>query len=201
MRILFALLAVAVALPAAAQTLDAARPERVFQPTVSPAPDPAVIRQGGDTWDEAVPIPGVPFETTGTTWGYSFNCCGLDCPVQAWGPAVFYSFTPDQDIAVRVDLCGSEFDTGLYIFNEGGVVACDQMYYLGPPCGHYVSCIEYVALTAGEPYHIVVTGMSGAGRSQAANVLEDFGYFVVDNLPPTLIVDVVETSDENRPAH
>lgn len=38
---------------------------------------------------------------------------------------------------------------------------------------------------------VVVTGMSGAGRSTAANVLEDVGYFVVDNLPADLIVDVV----------
>jgi len=38
---------------------------------------------------------------------------------------------------------------------------------------------------------VVVTGMSGAGRSTTANVLEDVGYFVVDNLPADLIVDVV----------
>lgn len=43
-----------------------------------------------------------------------------------------------------------------------------------------------------DPRVVIVTGMSGAGRSQAANVLEDFGYFVVDNLPPALIVDVVD---------
>ena len=43
-----------------------------------------------------------------------------------------------------------------------------------------------------EPRVIIVTGLSGAGRSQAANVLEDMGYFVVDNLPPSLIVDVVD---------
>ncbi len=43
-----------------------------------------------------------------------------------------------------------------------------------------------------EPQVIIVTGMSGAGRSQAANVLEDVGYFVVDNLPPTLIGEVVD---------
>lgn len=43
-----------------------------------------------------------------------------------------------------------------------------------------------------EPRVIIVTGMSGAGRSQAADVLEDLGYFVVDNLPPTLICDVVD---------
>jgi UPF0042 nucleotide-binding protein len=48
------------------------------------------------------------------------------------------------------------------------------------------------ASTQSDPRIVIVTGMSGAGRSQAANVLEDFGYFVVDNLPPTLIVDVVD---------
>ena len=30
----------------------------------------------------------------------------------------------------------------------------------------------------------IITGMSGAGRSEAANVLEDLGFFVIDNLPP-----------------
>lgn len=43
-----------------------------------------------------------------------------------------------------------------------------------------------------EPRAVVVTGMSGAGRSQAANVLEDLGYFVVDNLPTSLIPEVVD---------
>ena len=38
----------------------------------------------------------------------------------------------------------------------------------------------------------ILTGMSGAGRSSAADVLEDLGYFVIDNLPPALIPKVVE---------
>jgi UPF0042 nucleotide-binding protein len=33
----------------------------------------------------------------------------------------------------------------------------------------------------------VISGLSGAGRSEAANVLEDLGWFVIDNLPPALI--------------
>src|SRR5512133_3966277 len=42
--------------------------------------------------------------------------------------------------------------------------------------------------TADDPVDIVViTGMSGAGRSTAADVLEDLGWFVVDNLPPGLL--------------
>jgi len=39
---------------------------------------------------------------------------------------------------------------------------------------------------------VVVTGMSGAGRSTAANVLEDNDFFVVDNLPPALITSLAD---------
>lgn len=35
---------------------------------------------------------------------------------------------------------------------------------------------------------VILTGMSGAGRSTAANVLEDLGWYVVDNLPPQLML-------------
>ncbi len=38
----------------------------------------------------------------------------------------------------------------------------------------------------------IITGMSGAGRSAAADVLEDLGFFVIDNLPPALIAKVAE---------
>jgi UPF0042 nucleotide-binding protein len=43
---------------------------------------------------------------------------------------------------------------------------------------------------------VVVTGMTGAGRSTAAKELEDLGYFVVDNLPPALVIEVVRLVDE-----
>jgi len=39
---------------------------------------------------------------------------------------------------------------------------------------------------------VVITGLSGAGRSQAADHLEDLGWFVIDNLPPQLIPKVGE---------
>ena len=39
---------------------------------------------------------------------------------------------------------------------------------------------------------LVITGLSGAGRSETAKVLEDLGWFVVDNLPPELIPRLAE---------
>ncbi|HET7531636.1 MAG TPA: RNase adapter RapZ [Nocardioidaceae bacterium] len=45
---------------------------------------------------------------------------------------------------------------------------------------------------------VVVTGMTGAGRSTAAKELEDLGFFVVDNLPPRLVPDVVRLVDESQ---
>lgn len=49
---------------------------------------------------------------------------------------------------------------------------------------------------------LVVTGLSGAGRSTAANALEDQGWYVVDNLPPQMLqtlADVVSRSPEAIP--
>lgn len=52
--------------------------------------------------------------------------------------------------------------------------------------------------TAAEGELVVVTGMTGAGRSTAAKELEDLGYFVVDNLPPSLLPDVVRLVDQTQ---
>ena len=41
---------------------------------------------------------------------------------------------------------------------------------------------------------LIVTGMSGAGKSSAANALEDLGYYCVDNIPPLLIPSFVDLS-------
>ena len=43
---------------------------------------------------------------------------------------------------------------------------------------------------------VAVTGLSGAGRRTAAHVLEDLGWYVVDNLPPTLLPDLLQTVRE-----
>jgi RNase adapter protein RapZ len=42
------------------------------------------------------------------------------------------------------------------------------------------------------PGFTIITGMSGAGRSETAHSLEDLGYFVVDNMPPALLGKMAE---------
>jgi UPF0042 nucleotide-binding protein len=43
---------------------------------------------------------------------------------------------------------------------------------------------------------VVVTGMSGAGKSTALDALEDLGFFCIDNLPPAVIAHAVEACEE-----
>jgi UPF0042 nucleotide-binding protein len=43
---------------------------------------------------------------------------------------------------------------------------------------------------------IIITGISGSGKSVGLNALEDAGYFCVDNLPPTLLRSLVETRQQ-----
>ena len=45
---------------------------------------------------------------------------------------------------------------------------------------------------------LILTGLSGAGKSQAMHALEDLGFFCVDNLPPALIPKFAETIQESQ---
>ena len=42
------------------------------------------------------------------------------------------------------------------------------------------------------PDIVIITGMSGSGRTQAMHVFEDMGYFCIDNLPPRLVLQLAE---------
>ncbi|MDP2857038.1 MAG: RNase adapter RapZ, partial [Bacillota bacterium] len=45
-------------------------------------------------------------------------------------------------------------------------------------------------------HFVIITGLSGAGRTQALRSLEDQGYFCVDNLPPELIPKFAEVCSQ-----
>ncbi len=42
-----------------------------------------------------------------------------------------------------------------------------------------------------DPDLVIITGMSGAGRTEAMHTFEDLGYFCIDNLPPSLLINLV----------
>lgn len=53
---------------------------------------------------------------------------------------------------------------------------------------------------SGEREMLIVTGMSGAGRSTVANALEDLGWYVVDNLPPQMLRPLVDLGEHTGEA-
>jgi UPF0042 nucleotide-binding protein len=53
---------------------------------------------------------------------------------------------------------------------------------------------------SGVPEIVIVTGMSGAGRSTAAKALEDLDWFVADNLPPAMLVTMLDLARRARAA-
>lgn len=44
---------------------------------------------------------------------------------------------------------------------------------------------------------VLITGMSGAGRSTVAHSMEDHGWYVIDNLPPSLLLSVFDTTERS----
>lgn len=122
----------------------------------------AFDREGGETIADAMPIPGLPFSDTGATCD---NIDDYDSPCPYYGstsPDVVYSLVLTFDALVTIDLCGSLYDTKVFVFDENlEIVACNDDFYTGPPCGAYVSKIEDLLVNTGEIYYIVVDGYGG----------------------------------------
>jgi hypothetical protein len=165
-RLLTIIALLAVAVPAAAYDLNNVRPEKtdVYPDYVNPD-----VRQGGDTIGDATVIPGLPYEDFGTTAGYTDDYDEA-CPYTiSTSPDVVYVFMPGEDVELDIDLCGSSYDTKLYVYDEGlGLVACNDDFYFEDPCGIYVSFLDAVPMTAGMNYYIIVDGYGG-----------DFGDYVL----------------------
>jgi RNase adapter protein RapZ len=63
--------------------------------------------------------------------------------------------------------------------------------------GREMSC---PAIGMGDARVLVVTGMSGAGRSTSLKILEDMGYEAFDNLPLSLVPALIENAAADAPA-
>jgi hypothetical protein len=160
-------LAISVALAGVAVAAPELGPQAPAKSPVAVAPnvvDPT--RQGGDTIETAVPITGIPFNDTGTTTGYTDDYDEM-CPYGGGiSPDVVYQFTPVATTSVDIDLCGSGYDTKVYVWDADlHYVACNDDYYFDADdaCGQFVSKLVNVSLGVGA-YYIVVDGYSGSGE-------------------------------------
>ena len=147
--------------PTGAQDLGPAaqlKPLAQGPPTVS---DPVVLRQGGDTLDDAFVIDTLPFASTGTCVGYNPDY-DWNCPTIA-GPYgdVIYAYTPPEDQILDIDMCGTFADCFLHVFylDDYPVLhACNDDYWMDDVCGEYVARIPDMPAAAGITYFIVVHG-------------------------------------------
>ncbi len=118
----------------------------------------------GDTCSDPWIITSMPFSGAGSTCGFNNDANG-GCEPYGLGnaPDVVYSFTPAQQMQVDISLCGSNYDTVLYVFEgscAGSPIACNDDHSV-PPCG-LQSQIDSLLLQPGATYYIVVDGFNGS---------------------------------------
>lgn len=143
-------LLILLATPALAQDLGTRAP--IKNPGTYPVNIPNPSRQGGDTILDAIVIPAWPYYDTGTTVGYTDDYRPT-CLLAGGAPDVVYSYTPAYDLVLAISLCGSSYDTGLYVYDSSlNEIACNDDF-----CG-LQSEIDGVAMSAGNTYYIVIDG-------------------------------------------
>jgi hypothetical protein len=120
-------------------------------------------REGGETIVDAYPMGAVPWNDSGATCD-NINDYDEICPYSgSTAPDVVYSWTSNFDGALFVDLCGSDYDTKLYMYDSGlNLIDCNDDYYFDSVCGVYVPALESAPVMNGETYFIVVDGYSSA---------------------------------------
>jgi len=120
------------------------------------------VRQGGDTVDDATVIDTIPYDDVGTIAGYTDDY-EESCPYWSNSPDVVYSFTPGGDIEVDIDLCGSNYDTKLFVYDDSmNLIDCNDDFWFDDVCGQYVSFLGAVEMNAGMQYYIIIDGYGGS---------------------------------------
>ncbi len=173
MRLMFVIIILLAATTALALDLGAAAPSKPERHGPAPVVDPDVLRQGGDTIADAVPI-SLPYEISGATTGYADDYDEV-CPYDgSTAPDVVYTATPAGDMVVTIDLFGSAYDTKLYVYDRDlNLVACNDDYY-----PDYTSRLEDLFLTAGMQYFIVIDGY-GDSFGDYVMVIQDFIHCII----------------------
>lgn len=136
---------------------------------------PSAIRQGGEDIANAVPISQIPYSDAGNTCSY-IDDYDEACPFyNSISPDVVYSYTPTYDIYVGIDLCGSTYDTKVFVYEDGAsnLIDCNDDFYYDLPCGVFVSKIVNLLLTAGHTYFIIIDGYDGDCGNYTLNITEE----------------------------
>jgi hypothetical protein len=159
--------------PLAAGNPETWSPQKTGRPHPRPAAA-ASARTGGDTIQDAVVIPGLPYTDNGQTTAATDDYDAV-CPYEdSQSPDVVYAYTPDASGAVSIDLCGSDYDSKVFVLDASlNVVGCNDDFYPNDDvvCGAYTSKIEYLEIQAGTTYYIVVDGYDGESGSYQLAVL------------------------------
>lgn len=166
-----------------------------FTLTVQPPPPPPP----GDVIGTAFVIPALPYLTSGTTVGFNNNYDEV-CPYTgSTAPDVVYAFTPAADMCIDIDLCGSAYDTKLYVYENahtpGLPFACNDDYYFGAPCGAFVSALFGLELTGGNTYYIVIDGYGTAAGAYELAVTECPPPYIIE-CPPDGIAEIEPCGDD-----
>jgi hypothetical protein len=127
-------------------------------------------KQGGDVISSATVITTLPYSDAGTTTGYTHDYNEACTYTTAGAPDVVYAYTPSANVVVNLSLCGSGYDTKMYVYNSdpptvGSPVACNDD---SPVCGSgsagYRSYIGALSLSAGTTYYIIVDGYGSSSN-------------------------------------
>ncbi len=166
--VLVVALVVAFALPAAAFDLGTRAPAKLAGNATALPPDPAVLRQGGDTIEDAVRVPIPSIDLVGTNVGYGDDY-GESCPYGGGtSPDVVYSILPDRDMGVNLDMYGSSYDTKVFVYDQDlQLIACNDDFY-----PDYTSFIENMPVVGGLEYFVVVDGYFGDAGDYLLDIVE-----------------------------
>ncbi|HOX26869.1 MAG TPA: T9SS type A sorting domain-containing protein [Candidatus Krumholzibacteria bacterium] len=115
--------------------------------------------QGGDGLLDATVIASLPFFAEGTTTGYADDFDAWCKSGDELAPDVVYVYTPEQDGEITIDLCGSNFNTVVYVLDaEGSYHRCNDDRLDQGTCSSWTSRLDRVPVAAGLEHFIVVDG-------------------------------------------
>lgn len=126
---------------------------RLAKREVSPAGMPSSSPLPGEDFAGAIAIAEVPFSAVGSTCAYRDDVTP-ECTFLTGAPDIVFTYTPSADECVEVDLCASNYDTAVHVYEKSAaqLLACNDDF-----CG-LASKITEIELAAGHTYFVVVDG-------------------------------------------